>query len=244
MSRKLYTSDLHFGHEVAAKERTRGWVLPRYVGAEIDAHDRVICERWRANVNKDDTVYVCGDISSGAKQAQLRALELIEELPGEKILIVGNHDGPHGKKRDAHKWAEPYRKVFKDIQPFQRVRFAHPSGEGSINVMLSHFPYDGDAGHSEEDRHTQYRLRDEGLPVIHGHVHRATRITRSLRNSIQVHVGLDAWNLTPVPHEGVQQFIWNEVAKDAADELTSVTEELGLYYPPDHPLHVHEDCCK
>ena len=58
-------------------------------------------------------------------------------------------------------------------------------------MLLSHFPYDGD--HTTTDREQQYRLRDLGLPIVHGHTHAAKIVTRSQEGTLQVHVGWDTW---------------------------------------------------
>ncbi len=72
-------------------------------------------------------------------------------------------------------------------------------------VLLSHFPYHRDRG---EARHTQWRLPNEGRWLLHGHTHGTERVTYSvarLGESIhkktvrEIHVGVDAWDLTPVP---------------------------------------------
>ena len=52
-------------------------------------------------------------------------------------------------------------------------------------IMLSHFPYRGDHEHTGE-RYVQWRLRDEGLWLIHGHVHDEWKI-----NGHQINVGWD-----------------------------------------------------
>jgi calcineurin-like phosphoesterase family protein len=67
--------------------------------------------------------------------------------------------------------------------------------------------------HVGEDRATQYRLRDEGAWLIHGHTHLQNRLGPDARyltimdpadgggitspRGREVHAGLDAWNLRP-----------------------------------------------
>ncbi|WP_051265718.1 metallophosphoesterase family protein [Nakamurella lactea] len=40
----------------------------------------------------------------------------------------------------------------------------------------------------------EYRLRDEGNWLLHGHTHSSEKVT----SSREIHVGLDAWDLGPV----------------------------------------------
>lgn len=199
MSTIFYTGDLHLGHQLVADERAdrAGLVLPAVYRtpeetAEIVVkwHDHTLAKNWDKVVSHDDTVIVVGDISAGGGGVCRNALAWLKERPGRKRLIAGNHDPVHGMHRDAFKHYARFAEVFESVETFARIRV-----EG-VAVMVSHFPYDGD--HSEVDRHTQYRLRDEGLPVIHGHTHSTEKFSESQRGSRQVHVGVDAWGMAPV----------------------------------------------
>ena len=66
-------------------------------------------------------------------------------------------------------------------------------------VALSHFPYEGDHG---PDRFVQWRLRDMGMPAVHGHTHGRERKTWTAAGTLQFHVGWDAWGAL-VPEETV-----------------------------------------
>ena len=59
------------------------------------------------------------------------------------------------------------------------------------------------AEYEPEPRFEQWRLEDLGVPIIHGHTHRRETVTYSQRNTLQIHVGVDAWNLMPVPQDRV-----------------------------------------
>ncbi len=184
-----YTADLHIGHELVACRRVAGMVLPRYVGAEVDAHDRLLARNWDAVVAEEDHVWVLGDLSSGGTDATAHALNWVSSRPGVKHLVCGNHDPVHPMYRDGHRWQSAFLQVFASVQPFARRRVIGRS------VLLSHFPYVGD--HSAVSRFDQYRLRDCGEWLMHGHVHSGDRMVGR-----QIHVGLDAWGLGLV--SGVQ----------------------------------------
>ncbi len=50
-------------------------------------------ENWRKNVENGDTVVIVGDISWGMKlEDTFNDFAFLQSLPGEKILIKGNHD--------------------------------------------------------------------------------------------------------------------------------------------------------
>ena len=124
-----------------------------------------------------------------------RAVELLESVPCEVRLVTGNHDPAHPCHRGHVSAAERLRDAFSWVGPWARCKH---SGREAI---LCHFPYDGDSG--PVDRDVQWRPRDVGIPIIHGHVHSQERLTFSRADTRQVHVGLDAWDMRPVPAETV-----------------------------------------
>ena len=170
MATVWFTSDLHISHEKVAA--IRGFRFP-------SEHDETIRKNWLNQVEKDDQVWVLGDLAVHGYHA---ALEFLTDLPGRKHLILGNHDAAHPMHRNAHRFQSRYFSVFDSVQTFARRRIN--GGE----VLLSHFPYDTD--HTEVVRYTQYRLRDEGKWLLHGHTHGKER-----RHGHQIHVGLDAWDM-------------------------------------------------
>ncbi|URM86527.1 phosphoesterase [Mycobacterium phage Hilltopfarm] len=201
MSNVWFTSDLHIGHQLVADQRAQWFGAPTEPDIWQQWHDRTLADNWDARVSKKDQVWVLGDISSGTTEAQAYALNWLSDRPGEKHLVPGNHDRCHPMYRDSHVWLPAYLQVFKSVQVFARRRIA------GVSVLLSHFPYDGD--HTQVSRFDQYRMRDYGEPLLHGHTHRPWRATASTPiypvesewatiPPNQFHVGVDAWNLTPV----------------------------------------------
>lgn len=56
-------------------------------------HEEKIIDNWRANIKEDDLVLLAGDISWALKlEEAYEDLLKIDELPGKKIIIKGNHD--------------------------------------------------------------------------------------------------------------------------------------------------------
>ncbi|OBJ40283.1 hypothetical protein A5630_25365 [Mycolicibacterium mucogenicum] len=194
MSNVWFTSDLHIGHDLVAQER----------GFSAEDHSEFLAEQWDSRIDEDDVVWVLGDLSCGKKSDQINALHWIGDRPGRKRLILGNHDGPHPMHRDAYKWTNEYWMVFEHISTAARIRIPRP--DGHLTALLSHFPYTGD--HSAGDRHVQWRLRDEGQPIIHGHTHSLEKRTYSDPGlSTQIHVGVDAWSGWPVSLDEVAELV-------------------------------------
>ncbi|WP_248948290.1 HNH endonuclease [Oerskovia enterophila] len=93
-------------------------------------------DAWVAKVRAKDTVWVLGDL---ALANPTYALSVLAPLPGIKNLVWGNHDRGWPAHRNAHTQARPYMDVFASVQAFARRRI------DGAEVMLSHFPYDGDS---------------------------------------------------------------------------------------------------
>ena len=194
MSAVWFSSDTHFLHAFVAK--LRGFTS----SAE---HDETLIYRWNQVVRPDDLVWHLGDVGLGGEAL---ILEQAARLNGRKQLITGNHDACWPGHRDSRKHQRRWLEVFESVQAFARIRV-----DGRA-ALLSHFPYEGD--HVGEDRATQYRLRDEGAWLVHGHTHLKNRLGPSPRyltvmngtdgsgitspRGREVHAGLDAWGLQPV----------------------------------------------
>ena len=194
MSTVFFTSDMHIGHRKVARDRAERVGVPFPEGDFGDQdciawHDDFIAQRWDDVVAPEDIVIVVGDISIGGK-AQFAALEWFRRRPGVKHIVTGNHDGAHPSNRDFARWMPHYTEVFASVAPFARRKIA------GNDVMISHYPYNGD--HTNVDRDVQYRMRDEGMPIIHGHTHSSRQFSHSARRTPQVHIGVDAWDYTPV----------------------------------------------
>lgn len=198
MSKVWYTSDLHLSHKKVSE--IRGF-------SDTVSHDEAISREWERVVGKKDVVYVLGDI---AVNNYRYALDVLATLPGRKHLISGNHDIVHPMHTRGHSKAEQDRwyKVFDTIQPFLRKKL------NKHELLLSHFPYPewGDGNHREGSRYNQFRLPDEGFPLLHGHTHGSETFHSSnpednwyhIKN--QLHVGWDAWG-TLVPQDTVIEWL-------------------------------------
>lgn len=172
------TADLHLGHQKVAE-------LREY--SDTASHDAAIEQAWRRQVRPEDTVYVLGDVSLGNWR---QALETMASWPGVKRLIVGNHDRCFPGQRNSGAYQKEYLEVFESVELGAVLR------RDGRRIILSHFPYDGD--HQRQDREEQWRLRDLGFPLIHGHTHSTGRLSTSKKGTTQICVSREAWG-RPVP---------------------------------------------
>lgn len=178
-----FTSDLHFGHDKVA--RFRGF-------DSTPAHDQMIYRNWKKAIRPGDRVYVLGDLAM--RRDFDYALFWLRHMPGEKHLISGNHDPVHPMHSGYLKHLPRFLDVFASVQPFGTIR------HNRRKIMLSHFPYEADR---DAIRYKQYRLRNEGAYLLHGHLHSEKKRTSPL----EIHVGLDAWNMKPVPMSSIARMI-------------------------------------
>lgn len=111
-----YIADMHFGHANIIKYCNRPF-------KSVEEMDSVLVRNWQKRVKEDDTVYIVGDIIYGHKNPEV----ILEQLPGKKILIEGNHDRSWKKKVDVEKY-------FEDIELMAEIK------DNGIRVVLCHYP--------------------------------------------------------------------------------------------------------
>lgn len=62
-------------------------------GTQWKNHSQKIIENWQKHITEADTVLLPGDLSWGMRMEEAAAdLDVIDRLPGRKILLGGNHD--------------------------------------------------------------------------------------------------------------------------------------------------------
>lgn len=188
MSNVFFTSDHHIGHRFMAE--LRGF-------ASVEAHDESLLEKWNSAITKRDVVWVLGDVSMNPS----KGVEWMARANGIKYLVAGNHDRCHPVNARWHSEQRKYLEVFSGVTTIASVKI------GERKVMMSHFPYVVDRVPAA--RFMEWRCRDEGLWLLHGHTHVASKLTERR----QLHVGVDAWAGYPVSRDRVGQLM------DAQDRL-------------------------
>lgn len=108
-----FTSDLHLGHKGIISMQNRPF-------ADVVEMNRTIINSYNSCVNKDDTVYILGDICH--HMAVEAVNEIITSMKGKKYLIKGNHDKQYDES------------LFEEICDFKEIAV-----NGS-NIVLMHYP--------------------------------------------------------------------------------------------------------
>lgn len=199
MPEQFFISDLHLQDRKCAEYR--GF-------RNVEEHDDAIIESIISTVPAGSEIHILGDISRGTAEAEDKALKLLADLkvwrkglvnnPYTLHLKLGNHDSLHAMHRNSHRRHAKFRAVFESVELFGQIKL------GGEHVLLSHFPYTRDRG---RPRFTQWRLRDEGMYLIHGHTHSDQRF-----HGREIHVGWDAWQRPVSGHEIAQYIAKQEAA--------------------------------
>jgi calcineurin-like phosphoesterase family protein len=196
---RFFTSDTHFGHANIIRYSNRPFV-------DVPAMNEALIENWNAVVRPEDTVYHLGDVALGP---WTEWDSILTRLNGYKILLIGNHDrifkGMSTKQQE--KFTEHYERWFDECWDEKSINL-----RDGTRVNLSHFPYEGDS--HGEDRYREFRTRDNGQILIHGHTHAEhdklgidSRVSWSNKGTLQIHVGQDAWGYRPVGEDEVIRLI-------------------------------------
>lgn len=189
---RFFTSDTHFGHSNIIKFEAENRPF-----SSTEEMDEVLIERWNSVVRRGDIVYHLGDAIMGDFKA---GIEKMRRLNGKIILIPGNHDRVFSGLKPGYvqKWRPSYLEVFDVIDPEQV--YTNLDHNRNFRILMSHFPYEGDS--HGEDRYSDKRPVDTGMPLVHGHVHGQWK-----HRGRQFNVGVDVNNLTPVSEDEVIEWV-------------------------------------
>lgn len=181
------SSDFHFWHINILKYCDRPF-------NSVEEMNETIIARALEKVGPKDTFYILGDIAMGDKKV---SLECVDRLPGYKIFVPGNHDVIFEGETEARRkrFADMYAEVVDVVVPwFPEVNIT--LGPTKQPFAISHFPYEGDS--HDKGRYDEWRPKDSNLPLLHGHTHSKEKVSWSGKGTLQIHVGVDAWDFYPV----------------------------------------------
>lgn len=164
MSETWLLSDLHLGHANIIRYCDRPF-------ADAEEMDRVIIENWTKTIAARDTVYVIGDVCFHNSE---RTVEIIQALPGYKVLLKGNHD----LRRTDTLWTRAGFGVVTDSTVIHDRTYRA--------VELSHYPFWG--GHAPK------------TPILfHGHSHNQFKAKIHTTNGrVLLNFSVECWEYKPV----------------------------------------------
>ena len=163
MNKVFFTSDLHLGHAKIIEFDKRPF-------KSVEEMDTEIIRRWNTKVGKGDTVYVLGDMIWKTRKDE--ALDIINSLNGQKILIKGNHDrfASNGEVQNAFAAVKDYDEISVTLEDGSRRK-----------CVLSHYFIPMYNGHRD------------GAIHLHGHSH----FTDESRTEIELSEKLKSLGFSP-----------------------------------------------
>jgi len=162
------TADWHVGHANVIAYDRRPF---RDVGEMLDA----LVRNYREVVTVSDSVLFLGDMFFKASKSE--ALSIMSSLPGQKSLILGNHD------RHSKTW---YRDVGFDVV----LDYAIATDARIGDVLFVHDPLHA------------VRCREPYQAVVHGHKHSVGPQMRGAGSGL-VEVSVTAWDYRPAMFDDV-----------------------------------------
>jgi len=156
-------TDTHFGHDN----------IIEYCGRPKDYNERIV-KAWRDKVSSQDTIIHMGDIRFGKGSDGWDSK--IHGLPGNKILLRGNHD-----KNTSHKY---------HTQGWMLVVEGLLMGSEFGGVWITHRPA---------------RPEDWWNVNLHGHIHNAEERPYEGYNKIYIRFALEIHGYTPQPLDSFLQ---------------------------------------
>lgn len=196
----FFTSDWHIGHERSIELDGRPF-------RDMDHMCEVLVSNYNACVGPGDTCFFLGDIGwlSGT-----RLQEVVRQLNGQRILILGNHDGNMTAMRK---------------RGFDVCLYNAAVVIGGRVVTLCHYPLlgvfreetagmrgavPGDNWHGES-RHRRFGVVDSGQFHLHGHTHKQGDGVQWGR---QWDVGVPGNKYRPVSQSQVESWITRSIREE------------------------------
>lgn len=139
---KYFISDTHFYHENVINFDKRPFKT-------IEEMNQTLIDNWNDTIKAGDDVYILGDFCWLTPQSP-KYQELINQLKGNKHLILGNHDKEH--------MPDSVKKKFVSISSFKEVT------DNRKHVLLCHYPMPFYKASYNEDTW-----------MLYGHVHIFTK---------------------------------------------------------------------
>ena len=166
MSNIYWSADTHIGHQSILK-----YMPERPYVTELDttAHDKWLIDLWQKTASKHDKIYFAGDLTLYKSEDARR---LLEQLPGEKYLAVGNHDG----RIKAH--SNYFRKVAQIMEITIKPSMYEVLSE-ELCIVLCHYPL------------LDWPGKQQRAVMLHGHCHGTMDDYNANSANLRFDIGID-----------------------------------------------------
>jgi len=191
---KFFTSDSHFSHVRINELADRPF-------SSVQHMNEMLVKGWNETVHPNDQVFHLGDVALGSF---VDSIQFVSRLYGEKYLVPGNHDRVSSTESAARQarfrpaYDDVFHKVISELETIQL------ENDGPL-ISMSHYPYSGDS--HDADRFAKQRPVDNGRILLHGHTHSKEKVSFSPKGTLQIHVGVDAWDFRPASEHEIIKII-------------------------------------
>jgi calcineurin-like phosphoesterase family protein len=204
-----FTSDWHINHANVITYSNRPFT-------DVDHMSRVLVNNYNSIVPDNAVCYFLGDMGMGKGE---HITNVIKQLKGTKVLILGNHDNPSNSM---------YNKGFDVVLYAARLQIAGQT------VTMSHCPLLGvprenttDMKGSKEGENWHGELNPKRRPFthqnygqfhLHGHIHSSPNSGKSKKiQGRQYDVGVDANNYRPISQGQIESWIAHTLREEQAN---------------------------
>jgi calcineurin-like phosphoesterase family protein len=192
-ARVFFWSDPHFFHKNVIRLCNRPF-------ADLTEMHETLIKNYNSVVGPDDVCVWVGDCFFAKNLQSCKGI--MDRLNGRKILVRGNHDFSPRKMLSFG-----FEYVLEDLWlkiAGEDVQIKHyPFAPSKKEKVLSWWRRLWNGSRSRNDlRYLERRPEQHGQYLIHGHTHNLNRFRGQ-----QIHVGVDAWNFTPVPLSEIEAYI-------------------------------------
>lgn len=178
----FFTADSHHRHRNILRLDERPF-------ATLEEHDEELIRRWNEKVKPGDTVYHLGDFCFSGLEC---CRDFKNQLNGNIILILGNHDGNMMRMRKV--FSEVHKSLVIDFHG-RKVNLCHRPYKNVL--LLAKYPISAKKG---------FALEDDGRFLIHGHTHKSGEKQRGR----QINVNVLFWDFTPASEWEILKLIEKE----------------------------------
>ena len=166
MSNIYWSADAHIGHPSILKFMPN---RPYASEGNTQAHDEWIINLWQKTIGKHDKIYYAGDLTFRKSEDARR---LLEQLPGEKYLAVGNHD----EAIKAH--SNYFRKIAQIMEITHKPSMCEVLSE-ELCIVLCHYPL------------LDWPGKQQGAVMLHGHCHGTMDDYNANSADLRFDIGID-----------------------------------------------------
>lgn len=146
MNNIFFSADTHIGHKNALQYLPN---RPFGDSGDIDAHDRWLIDLWQNSMDRGDRLYFAGDLTFYNSD---KARRLLETLPAEKYIAIGNHD--QSIRSHLNYFCKAAQILEVTIKPSQ-CSFL----QENLQLVICHYPL------------LDWPNKREGAIMLHGHCH-------------------------------------------------------------------------